>query len=1166
MGQYTDEQLKFINYNGESSVILSATAGSGKEQPLFCKILTPTGWTTMGEIKVGDEVLTPTGEVSKVTNIYPQGLKEAYKITFSDGSFTYAGKEHLWKTQTRYQRGKGSEKFNIVKTEDMMSQLYKTDSRGTKAKFWYIPLTNIEYPEKELPIDPYLLGCLLGDGGLSRDTQISFTNSDPEIVSEISRLVNEIGLNLRPKPDILHNYTISSGVKYDNQLLVKLRELGLMEHLSIEKFIPRQYLTASKSQRLRLLNGLLDTDGYPQNNSIVITLSSKKLVDDIVELVNSIGGIVYVSLKKGRYKKNGVYIECNQTYVMSICLSKETKFKAFTLPRKRDLLVDNVKTYTPYRAIDTIEYFDTVECQCIEIDHPDHLYVTDNHIVTHNTHSVVARLNKMIEDGVNPSRIILFSFTNDAVNELQSRIKYNVKISTIHSFTSSMLGKMGLFKPIVTFFDFVNWYKEKYKPHAKDPMKIKQTYARNVDRFFEEGGSISSTFSAYKLQNADGIRVPKPPFFDEYIAFLRESKSRDFSDMLIEVERLSKKAEYKHYFEGLYDYIFIDEYQDTSTLQMKILLAIKAKQYYLIGDINQCIIKGSKVLTNNGYQKIEDLKVGDLVLSGAGSNNVRYKPVIKITNNKYDGAFVELKTKSGKILTTTPKHTHFANFSYKNENKFLVYLMYKQNVGFRIGKTEIYPKRNVDNNSDRFGFKHRLNQEHANKIWILNTYSTLKDALVAEDLYSLNYGIPKCVFIARPDQNQEQINEIYEKIDTHSRAYKLLSDLFYNINQPHFVPKSIKNNNTNITIQQCVDGRSINTIHSLQVYGYNNAVKEYFESNGYVTTQSKEIGWRIRKQTNNLENLMNTITLISDTINLILKIRLNSKSYLQLPAAQVLPGMSVMIYENNEIIEDEIIEKNIIYKNETVYDINVENTHNLIVNGIFTHNAIYGFSGANCEAIENLLMEKYNVTTDFKLTRNFRSHKKIVENANKYSFLKAVANSENDGHVHSNLIDEDEMYDMMKDGKPLTILARVNSTIKEIEKQALKSKIKMRYFNFLSEQDIVKIKEHKINQSLKHKIDAVAPYYGGTHGLIKFIEENKDSNVFVTSIHKSKGREFPRCIVINSIDPGLLAESDYLDAMYTYIKENGDIDIEARNVHYVAVTRPKEELYFLVYE
>ena len=428
------------------------------------------------------------------------------------------------------------------------------------------------------------------------------------------------------------------------------------------------------------------------------------------------------------------------------------------------------------------------------------------------THSTVGRLNKMVEDGVDPSKIIFFSFTNDAVNELKSRIKHDVKITTIHSFTSSLLGKMGLFKPIVTFYDFTNWYKDKYKPHIKDPMKIKKEYAETIDKFYEESGVISASFSAYKLQSMDDVKSPKPRFYDAYAKFIKETKSRDFSDMLIDTEKLSRNPQYKKYFENIYEYVFVDEYQDTSTLQMKILLQLNAKQYHLIGDINQ---------------------------------------------------------------------------------------------------------------------------------------------------------------------------------------------------------------------------------------------------------------------------------------------------------------------------------------------------------------SIYGFSGANCDAIENLLKSKRK-TSYMTLTKNFRSAIKIVENSNKYSNLTAIPFHEKEGIVNHKLIDEFQLAEMIEDGKPLTMLARTNYTIKEIEKECLKKKIKMRYFNFITGQDIKNIREGKINPSLKKRIDAVAPYHGNVMGLIGFIESNNECEVFITSIHKSKGREFPRCVIINSIDPEMI-ENDY-DYKYTYLTDEGDVDIESRNIHYVAVTRPKDELYFLIRE
>ena len=151
--------------------------------------------------------------------------------------------------------------------------------------------------------------------------------------------------------------------------------------------------------------------------------------------------------------------------------------------------------------------------------------------------------------------------------------------------------------------------------------------------------------------------------------------------------------------------------------------------------------------------------------------------------------------------------------------------------------------------------------------------------------------------------------------------------------------------------------------------------------------------------------------------------------------------------------------------------------------------SIYGFSGANCDAIEALLTSNHD-TVRMTLTKNFRSSRKIVENSNKYSDLEAVPFHENDGYIHEHLISENELYDMIEDGKPLAILVRTNNVIKDIEEYCLTRKFKMRYFNYITEQDKQKIKENKINQSLKRKLDKLIPYFGSSKNLIDFIDEN----------------------------------------------------------------------------
>ena len=127
-----------------------------------------------------------------------------------------------------------------------------------------------------------------------------------------------------------------------------------------------------------------------------------------------------------------------------------------------------------------------------------------------------------------------------------------------------------------------------------------------------------------------------------------------------------------------------------------------------------------------------------------------------------------------------------------------------------------------------------------------------------------------------------------------------------------------------------------------------------------------------------------------------------------------------------------------------------------------------------------------------------------------------------------------------------------------------------RIYGYLNNTEIKKgIDCKKILDELKKKLNDVLPYFMSNLEFIEFIESNSDSDVFVTSIHKSKGREFPRCVVVNSSDPEMLIKYGSMThdlSEYSFITDDGDVDEEGRNIHYVAVTRPKEELYFMIFD
>ena len=210
------------------------------------------------------------------------------------------------------------------------------------------------------------------------------------------------------------------------------------------------------------------------------------------------------------------------------------------------------------------------------------------------TASAVKRVRYLLDNGVDPKKIIFFSYTTAAVNEFKKRLNNEeVKITTIHAFCLGMLSRMKKFKEVVDIYQFIDWYNTKYKPRFNDSDEVKSEYYDLINQMYDDAQYIGSAITAYKLQTADKIKCVVPKFYNEYRAFLKEKKARDFSDMLIEINSLLSDNRWLNLFKGQYDHILIDEGQDTSTIMMKILLRLNAPYYTLILDTNQSIYQYS---------------------------------------------------------------------------------------------------------------------------------------------------------------------------------------------------------------------------------------------------------------------------------------------------------------------------------------------------------------------------------------------------------------------------------------------------------------------------------------------------------------------------------------------------------------------------------------------
>lgn len=363
---------------------LSVVPGAGKAQPMDSKVLTPEGFRLMGEISVGDKVISGAGSISTVLGVYPQGKRKIYELTFDDGSRCRCSDEHLWECQSRADRRAGKKK--VIPFSEMMAALYAEHGKRSNYSIDYV--SAVDFPEKNLPIHPYVLGALIGNGDLTGGT-VRFSTADNET---LERVMSFLPARFCAKYISGVDYRLVENVDHRDEktgriqkcfLRRELERLELFEKRSHEKHIPDAYKYASKEQRLWLLRGLMDTDGYAGTKSCEYSTCSATLAHDVIDLVHSLGGYASVAEKETHYTlPTGQKIECKKAFRVVIQFSKNDA-SIFALTRKRE-------KYKPRREkmlrfLKKVEYVGEEECQCIYIDNPSHLYVTDDYIVTHNT-------------------------------------------------------------------------------------------------------------------------------------------------------------------------------------------------------------------------------------------------------------------------------------------------------------------------------------------------------------------------------------------------------------------------------------------------------------------------------------------------------------------------------------------------------------------------------------------------------------------------------------------------------------------------------------------------------------------------------------------------------------------------------------------------------------
>lgn len=409
--------------DGKYAVI--AGPGSGKSLVNTTTIQTPNRPVLMGDIQVDQEVFGTDGKIYEVEGVYPQGLKDIWEVEFSEGTVIEACEDHLWTFQQRKNRRRQDHRRDIYETMTTREiyegiDLYKTEGKSDyKAANVYMPdVLPVQYEEKDFSLDPYFLGLLLGDGSF-RHNNIRFSNAEEDILNKFNKEIESYGnriVNVQRT-----DYEVRSDVENTRTIKNKIKELGLEKLYSFEKFIPEQYLYGSIEQRLDLLKGLIDTDGYCSGSSYEYTTSSEELSKNVKFLVQSLGMTAAVSVKE-----EPTYIYKGETKIgkpsYRIVIKPSKTIKKIHTSKKHESAWKKGQSSARITITDIRPTTKQAEMTCITVSSPDSLFLVEDYIPTHNTFSMISRAEYLISSGIKPWEILMITFTKKAAGEISERL------------------------------------------------------------------------------------------------------------------------------------------------------------------------------------------------------------------------------------------------------------------------------------------------------------------------------------------------------------------------------------------------------------------------------------------------------------------------------------------------------------------------------------------------------------------------------------------------------------------------------------------------------------------------------------------------------------------------------------------------------------------------
>lgn len=378
-----------------------------------------------GDLNIGDYVFNRKGQPVRVVGVFPQGLRDIYRVSFTDGREIFTDSSHLWTYM--YMKGKGHGYTYTNSTKELLDRgVYIEAEDGRRALKYWIPMNEaVCYPEQAVTVHPYVMGAFIGDGCLTM-SQLVLSSSDEDLVQRVAMLLGNCEAQHVSKRG--YNWTFRlrrpDGRAKSHQSGIVFRDYPEVLCTAPFKHIPDAYKYGSIEQRWELVRGLFDTDGSigkadGGRYNVSFSSTSLQLILDLQEVLYSLGVASTYTVAREADTGNGHYVQ----YRLSVKSSNAEKDRFFWLPRKRmiaEAAKQKVLTETGSRkkdylwvGITNIEKMDyQAETTCIYVDDDEHLYQAGQYIVTHNTEVCKQLANILFESERSLIRIDCTEFAN----------------------------------------------------------------------------------------------------------------------------------------------------------------------------------------------------------------------------------------------------------------------------------------------------------------------------------------------------------------------------------------------------------------------------------------------------------------------------------------------------------------------------------------------------------------------------------------------------------------------------------------------------------------------------------------------------------------------------------------------------------------------------------